>query len=84
MKNQTLELFLIALVIVINYVSCQSEYKPLEKAKMPCMVIFEDTTNWKYPVMKVIDDDKKEFHFVSITYCKKYGVNDIIYETLNK
>lgn len=82
MKHQTLEIFLIIWIVILFCVSC-NKYQPLKKAKMPCMVTFEDTTNWKFPVMKVLDDDKVEFHFISIPYCKKYNENDVIHEPLN-
>lgn len=82
MKKIPLELFLIAWIPLANLVSCQSEYRPLKTAQFPCMVISEDTTNWKYPAMKVLDANNKSFHFISAPYCKKYDVNDTIYKPL--
>lgn len=84
MKKIPLELFLIAWILLIYLISCQSNYKPLENATFPCMVISEDTANWKYPAMKVLDANNKSFHFISVEYCKKYDVNDTIYKSLNK
>ena len=65
---------LIALIIAVLCLHCNTEFDPLKDAVFPCTCLFE---NQKNNVQRWQCQDK-DYYFIKKEYCNKYNENDVI------